>query len=391
MEYSLGGFNGQRPDPNTGYYHLGNGYRAYSPLLARFTIPDSWSPFGNGGVNPYAYCAGDPANRTDRSGHFSLGLGLGMALGLVAGIMLSVVTEGAAMPAVLTLMATVGGEAAIGAGVELVTEAANRQRINWGQVGIAAGISAVASLAGFGVGKAVSKAFRSVTGSLATATNNLSDGYAPAQVAAWDRVATRGLGGGRLPGGAGVVPLTEHARAATSVVSHLDAAYLGFSDVTLKDSVIAYNGVPGRPWYLDVLVHSGPDAEGVTRVPVNGYNLDAAQFHSMLQVSYPDYDMITSIRVIGCHIGNEGSEAYSFAAQLSDVSGKAVVGYRGVVDTDMTPRLSAYLDQTAYGQFVMSGYNYSQMNGLLRQRLSSFSIADRTINIANAIPIVFEP
>lgn len=386
MEYNPRGFNGQRPDPDTGYYHPGNGYRAYSTVLARFTVPDSWSPFGNGGVNPYAYCAGDPVNRTDRSGHFSLGQGLGMALGLVGGIMLSVVTEGAAMPAVLALMATVGGDAAIGAGVELVTEAANRQRINWGQVGIAAGISAMASLAGYGVGNAVSKVFRMVSGSLARA-----DGYAPAQVAAWDRVATRGVGRGRLPGGARVVSLTEHARATTSVVSHLDVTYLGFSDVTLQDSVIAYNGVPGRPWYLDVLVHSGPDAEGVTRVPVNGYNLDAAQFHSMLQFSYPDYDMISSIRVIGCHIGNEGSETYSFAAQLSDVSGKAVVGYRGVVETYMPPGLSAYLDHTAYGQFVISGYNYSQMNGLLRQRLSSFSVADRTIDIANAIPIVFEP
>ena len=35
--------------------HLGNGYRAYSPALRRFTCPDSESPFGGGGINPYVY------------------------------------------------------------------------------------------------------------------------------------------------------------------------------------------------------------------------------------------------------------------------------------------------------------------------------------------------
>jgi len=65
----LPGFNGERADPLTGVTHLGNGYRAYNPSLMRFTCPDSHSPFGNGGVNPYAYCSGDPINQTDPSGH----------------------------------------------------------------------------------------------------------------------------------------------------------------------------------------------------------------------------------------------------------------------------------------------------------------------------------
>lgn len=45
---SLLGFNGERPDPVTGYYLLGNGYRAFNPVLMRFNSPDSWSPFGKG-------------------------------------------------------------------------------------------------------------------------------------------------------------------------------------------------------------------------------------------------------------------------------------------------------------------------------------------------------
>ncbi|MGE8069649.1 RHS repeat-associated core domain-containing protein [Pseudomonas sp. NPDC089569] len=55
---SLLGFNGERPDPVTGWYLLGNGYRAFNPVLMRFNSPDSWSPFGEGGVNGYAYCGG---------------------------------------------------------------------------------------------------------------------------------------------------------------------------------------------------------------------------------------------------------------------------------------------------------------------------------------------
>lgn len=63
------GFNGERLDPFTGYYLLGNGYRAFNPQLMRFNSPDSWSPFGKGGINAYAYCEGDPVNRVDPTGH----------------------------------------------------------------------------------------------------------------------------------------------------------------------------------------------------------------------------------------------------------------------------------------------------------------------------------
>ncbi|WP_095082029.1 RHS repeat-associated core domain-containing protein [Pseudomonas sp. Irchel s3h17] len=66
---SLLGFNGERPDPVTGHYLLGNGYRAFNPVLMRFNSPDSWSPFGDGGLNGYAYCLGNPVLRTDPTGH----------------------------------------------------------------------------------------------------------------------------------------------------------------------------------------------------------------------------------------------------------------------------------------------------------------------------------
>ncbi|EPN14043.1 hypothetical protein A249_09202 [Pseudomonas syringae pv. actinidiae ICMP 18804] len=66
---NLPGFTGQRVDPVTGHYLLGNGYRAFNPVLMRFNSPDSLSPFGEGGLNAYAYCEGDPVNGVDPSGH----------------------------------------------------------------------------------------------------------------------------------------------------------------------------------------------------------------------------------------------------------------------------------------------------------------------------------
>lgn len=67
----LPGFNGERPDPVTGHYLLGNGYRAYNPVLMRFNSPDSLSPFGEGGLNAYAYGLNNPIKYIDPTGHFS--------------------------------------------------------------------------------------------------------------------------------------------------------------------------------------------------------------------------------------------------------------------------------------------------------------------------------
>ncbi|WP_024657325.1 RHS repeat-associated core domain-containing protein [Pseudomonas syringae USA007] len=62
------GFTGQTIDPITGHYLLGNGIRAFNPTLMRFNSPDALSPFGEGGLNGYAYCGGDPVNNVDPTG-----------------------------------------------------------------------------------------------------------------------------------------------------------------------------------------------------------------------------------------------------------------------------------------------------------------------------------
>lgn len=69
---SLLGFNGERRDLLTGHYLLGNGYRAFNPVLMRFNSADSLSPFEKGGLNSYAYCLGDPINNSDPTGQFIL-------------------------------------------------------------------------------------------------------------------------------------------------------------------------------------------------------------------------------------------------------------------------------------------------------------------------------
>jgi len=62
------GFNGELRE-SLGWYLLGKGYRAFNPTLMRFHSPDSWSPFGKGGLNAYMYCVGDPVNASDPTGH----------------------------------------------------------------------------------------------------------------------------------------------------------------------------------------------------------------------------------------------------------------------------------------------------------------------------------
>ena len=70
--HSVSGFNGERPDPVTGHYLLGQGYRAFNPVLMRFNSPDNLSPFDKGGINAYAYCENNPANKVDPTGHIPI-------------------------------------------------------------------------------------------------------------------------------------------------------------------------------------------------------------------------------------------------------------------------------------------------------------------------------
>ncbi len=188
------GFNGQRQDAVTKMYPLGNGYRAYSPVLARFCAYDSVSPFGEGGINGYAYCSGDPLNRRDPSGHFALmSLLIGAAVGAVVGAGISAAAEGiktainpdhkfdwkqVGIGAALGAISGGFGAAAVGAktsaqvGLAIADTAVSTAAdfgLNVatgtpvGEAAINAGVGAVIGLATLGVGNGVGRAGKSLS------------------------------------------------------------------------------------------------------------------------------------------------------------------------------------------------------------------------------------
>jgi len=105
------GFAGERRDELTGWY-IPSGYRPYDPIVMGFLSPDSDSPFGQGGLNPYAYCGGDPVNRIDPSGH-GWEKWVFAGVGLVLGIIGTVSTFGALGPALAGGILTLSGMMAI--------------------------------------------------------------------------------------------------------------------------------------------------------------------------------------------------------------------------------------------------------------------------------------
>jgi RHS repeat-associated protein len=155
-------FAGEWVDRLTGWYMPGS-YRPYDPVLMCFLSPDSESPFGSGGLNPYAYCAGDPVNNIDPDGHAWwkwLIAGVGTALAVVG----TIASFGTAAPAIAALWAggmsalTVGGGLAIAsaglAAISLATGVASMTLEATGGDQKAAGILGWISL-GTGVASAV--------------------------------------------------------------------------------------------------------------------------------------------------------------------------------------------------------------------------------------------
>lgn len=109
------GYNGIVHESASCRQLLGNGHRAYNPVLMRFHSPDDQSPFGKGGVNAYAYCEGDPQNRMDPNGqHWIAWLGIGglLATGTGMAVGAGVVDDGA----VKGVLGTVAALSVIAAG-----------------------------------------------------------------------------------------------------------------------------------------------------------------------------------------------------------------------------------------------------------------------------------
>ncbi|WP_256207089.1 RHS repeat domain-containing protein [Pseudomonas sp. P97.38] len=195
---SLLAFNGEMRDDASGWYLLGQGYRAYNPILMRFHSPDSLSPFGSGGVNPYTYCLGNPIALRDPTGHEAVGWSgrlrrpdedtplpgsgggglegwIGVALGAVfvaIGVITTVATLGASGPASLAFILA-GTATALTAGSTIssaVAVANNDEKAGqWGQY---LGYAALAASAPFivqGAYKGLKSIHAKATGAMAKA------------------------------------------------------------------------------------------------------------------------------------------------------------------------------------------------------------------------------
>ncbi|WP_341520426.1 RHS repeat-associated core domain-containing protein [Pseudomonas sp. G.S.17] len=180
---SLLAFNGEVREEVGGWYLLGRGYRVYNPSLMRFHSPDSLSPFGAGGLNPYMYCMGNPISFSDPTGHrmgtqerpggnpgyvdpieqpkqgggWTKWLGVGVAA-VVLGVTVAFVPWSAPL-ATAGMKLAIGGIALQAVGLGLQTAGVITEDPNLGTAGMTVGgIGAMMTFGGAGVAKAAVKA-----------------------------------------------------------------------------------------------------------------------------------------------------------------------------------------------------------------------------------------
>ena len=131
------GFDGQLTDSQTHWQFLGQGYRAYNPMLHRFMSQDSMSPFDKGGVNGYVFSSNNPIMMSDPTGHMSFwaNMGIGLVMGMAAGMLTSEMGGWGA----LAINALAG---AVGSSIDAIDNAVHAKAISWKSVGINVGIGA---------------------------------------------------------------------------------------------------------------------------------------------------------------------------------------------------------------------------------------------------------
>ncbi|CAO98069.1 RHS repeat domain-containing protein [Erwinia tasmaniensis] len=298
----LPGFNGERVDPVSGCYHLGNGCRTYNPVLMRFNSPDSLSPFGGGGMNAYAYCAGDPLNNTDPSGHMSWQGIMGIVTGAL-GLAFSAFTAGASIAAAGSVMAALG--------------AASTTSLVAGGLGLLADATAIASGAS-------------------------QDNHPRASaVLGWVSMAT---------GIAGVVAGLTHM--ATALRENKTNLHLSrFEEMGIRSPKVIgihdFGGYNSDPYTPSVPVHATYTAiewdSGLPRLNIVAHGLpgrilvdrniwlDAdALYHLLYEHGVIDYHYY-EIRMLVCHSADPSSEGISVAQRLAQLTNKPVEGFHGIM------------------------------------------------------------
>ncbi len=162
----------------TGHEHLSyfnivnmNG-RLYDPLVARFLSPDENVQIADytQNFNRYSYCLNNPLIYTDSDGewiHIAVGAVIGGVINLATnwknidsfGEGLAAFGAGAAQGALTAAFGPIGamaGGALTGATNGIIAQTGNGiglGDVNWGQVGLGAGVGGVAGIAGYGAGQ----------------------------------------------------------------------------------------------------------------------------------------------------------------------------------------------------------------------------------------------
>jgi RHS repeat-associated protein len=297
----LPGFNGERQDPLSGVTHLGNGYRAYSPVLRRFTCPDSESPFGIGGINPYAYCESDPINQTDPSGHGPITwlirkiIGLSVRAGIKAAM-----ADGASAS-----LATAG---TVETGVELATSAVTGQASR----AVAKSNPRAAKVLGWmslGLGIA--------------GTAGVAEKLAP-QI------------GGKIKGISGRIQRL-FTGANGDFITMGGAATNSLCIGEAKKLITVFEDNYKGTRRLNIMGHSHFDkAAGMALMEMDEGNLTPALLAELLESNQVDMQQFQQIRLLSCYSANGGK--HSFAAEIHRITGKPVKAYKGkiTINRDIT-------------------------------------------------------
>ncbi|KAL6232351.1 hypothetical protein BDW75DRAFT_243047 [Aspergillus navahoensis] len=296
----------ERRDPVTGWYHLGNGYRVYNPVLMRFHTPDSWSPFVTGEVNAYGYWSGDPINLIDPSGHLSIfgheittrdlligGVGIGV------GILVGMLTAGAGLA--IMVGASIAAGALSDAATGAVYDWASGQSPTWESVGTDALYGAIGGLIGEVGGRAVAGIGRGIARGVKASARSL----------------------GKVMGRSGFFSIPTSALRCPMLTRSLSAERLGPRN---RDGLpVFFNSVLGRRGNLGFMTHGGRDgyllgSNGMRRASQVARE-DILPAINRLQAREPGLRIEPVFTLMACHSYNSGA-----ALDVSRELGGQVVG-----------------------------------------------------------------
>lgn len=307
-------FNGERLDPLSRTLHLGNGYRAYSPVLMRFNCPDSLSPFGAGGINAYAYCEADPINRSDPSGHSWQGI-MGMVTGAL-GLALIPFTLGESITVTIAITAglqAISGITAIASGAMEYSHPGISTALGWAS--FATGLASVGTAVSSAINRFGNRLLASEALDTVSTMSSASD--ASSVLAQSDINEARQTG--RILYGFNpdheVYPLGFAPRGISRRFSWAYSRPISGGN----ELVVIGHGTPGR-FVLGSGYYQGAYKD----------NLTAGEFWNMLKSRIPDIDSFKKITLASCHSA-EGSDSLMSGVLVNVKRGVTVTGYKRTV------------------------------------------------------------